>query len=78
MNAQNVAKSLWALSRMRLQPGAAHACLLRRVPTVASDFNKIDMRQMQYSLEWLQDEGYVGEGMGDALNAVGTGRGQVS
>ncbi|MEN9567033.1 MAG: hypothetical protein RLZZ69_2229, partial [Cyanobacteriota bacterium] len=74
MNAQDVANTLWALSHFDLKPSTVHACLLRRVPIVASSFNDIGMRQVKYGLNRLQEEGYSGECMEAALHSVGAGR----
>jgi hypothetical protein len=73
MNAQQVANTLWALSRLRLQPEAAHACLLQQVPRVADDLSVIGLQQVRCSLEWMQQQAYSGEDMAAALHSVNVG-----
>jgi hypothetical protein len=70
MSAKDVASTLWALTSLCYKPGTAHACLLRRVPKVASNFNAVCLSQMRYSLDWLQEDGYDGACMEDALQFV--------
>ena len=71
MNAQEVANTLWAFAKLKLQPGDASRCLVGAVPRVLSgNLEPRSVSQVRLGLDWLEEQGSDGAPMKLALQAV--------
>jgi hypothetical protein len=73
INPQEVPTMLWALSRLEIQPSMharEHACLLKQIPSIASELGAEELQQVRCGIEWLQKKGFSDESMDIALHSL--------